>query len=245
MRFLPSLRQRQKEPEIMDQPDLEKDRHIQALQGLQRINRWSASAGILWPSLRQLARQSSAPLRILDVATGGGDIPIRLWDKARRAGVRLELSACDISETALEHARQSAAKVEAKVEFFQCNILEQPLRQKYDVVISSLFLHHLEEDQAVDFLRRVSEAAEKRVLINDLRRCLRGWLLAQAGSRLLTTSPVVHVDGPLSVRAAFTIPEVKALAQRAGWENIRIRQKWPFRFLLSCAASKRGRESMA
>ena len=47
---MPSLRQRQ--PEIMDQPDLRPARHVGALHGLARVNFWSGSAGILWPPLR-------------------------------------------------------------------------------------------------------------------------------------------------------------------------------------------------
>src|SRR5918912_1375115 len=77
-------------PEVMDQPGLDPRRHAHALRGLARINFWSGSAGILWPDLAALARETAPrPLRVLDVATGGGDVPIRLWRRARRAGLDL------------------------------------------------------------------------------------------------------------------------------------------------------------
>src|SRR5437762_14296715 len=83
-----SLRQRRLEPELMDQPDLAVGQHRQALRGLARINAWSGSARILWPELAALARRlHPAPLRILDVASGEGELPIRLWKRARRAGL--------------------------------------------------------------------------------------------------------------------------------------------------------------
>ena len=47
------LSQRQRRPEIMDQPDLEPRRHADALHGLARINFFSSSAGTLWPPLRE------------------------------------------------------------------------------------------------------------------------------------------------------------------------------------------------
>ncbi len=82
-----SLTQRHLQPEVMDRPDLEQHRHWRALKGLERINWVSGSAGILWPSIRQLAEESSGDaLRILDVACGAGDLSIGLFHRAARAG---------------------------------------------------------------------------------------------------------------------------------------------------------------
>jgi hypothetical protein len=52
------------------------------------------------------------------------------------------------------------------------------------------------------------------------------------GTRVLSRSDVVHTDGPLSVRAAFTRDEVLALASAAGWNGCTIQPTWPCRFLL-------------
>ncbi len=80
--------QRRCVPEVMDQPDLDPRLHAQALQGLARLNFWSGSARILWPPLSALARRlRPRPLRVLDLATGGGDVPVRLWRRASRAGL--------------------------------------------------------------------------------------------------------------------------------------------------------------
>ena len=57
------------------------------------------------------------------------------------------------------------------------------------------------------------------VLINDLRRAPLGYGLAWLGCRLLSMSQVVHVDGPLSVEAAFTLAEVRSLAAAAGMKD--------------------------
>ena len=52
----------------------------------------------------------------------------------------------------------------------------------------------------------MADAAGRIVLVNDLVRSLPGFLLlAYPAPRLLTTSAVVHYDGPQSVRAAFTL----------------------------------------
>jgi 2-polyprenyl-3-methyl-5-hydroxy-6-metoxy-1,4-benzoquinol methylase len=227
------VRRRRREPEIMDQPDLDPRRHVQALRGLERINALSGSARLLWPAIRGLARSSAAPLRLLDVATGGGDVPLRLWRRARKAGEALTVDGCDRSACAVGHARASAERLGADVRFFEWDALSGALPAGYDVVVSSLFLHHLDEEQAVDLLRRMAAAAGQLVLINDLERSVGGLMLAYVGTRLLSASPVVHVDGPLSVAAAFTRREVLALAARAGLRGVTVERRWPFRFLLT------------
>src|SRR5437868_801214 len=110
----------------MDQADLAAAEHCQALTGLARINWWSGSAGNFWPLIRAAALATDRPLRVLDVATGAGDVPIRLWHKARRAGLAVDIAGCDRSATALEFARQRAAQERAKVRFFAWDILQGP-----------------------------------------------------------------------------------------------------------------------
>lgn len=228
------LSRRRQRPEIMDQPDLQPARHVHALRGLARINFLSDSAGILWPAIAALARAvAPRPPRVLDVATGGGDVPIRLWRRARRAGLELHLEGCDISPVALEHARTAAARANAPLPFFEHDALSGPPPEKYDAVMCSLFLHHLDDEQAVAFLRRMAEAADRLVLVNDLERSATGLVLAHVVGRLLTTSDVVHVDGPRSVEGAFTRAEARSLAERAGLHGARVSWRWPFRWLLS------------
>jgi SAM-dependent methyltransferase len=217
----------------MDQPDLDRRRHVLALGGLERINAWSRSDRILWGPLRDLALQTGGrPLRVLDVATGGGDLPIRLWRRARRAGLDMHLDCCDMSAGAVAYAAGRAAECGAEVRFFVRDALSGSLPGGYDALACSLFLHHLSEDQAVDLLRRMAEAAGRLVLVNDLVRGRAGWLLAYAGTRLLSASEVVRTDGVRSVEAAYTIAEAHKLAARAGLAGARVEKRWPCRFLL-------------
>jgi SAM-dependent methyltransferase len=228
------LRQRRREPEVMDQPDLDPGRHARALAGLARINFFSRSSGILFGPLRQLQQRLGAPhLRVLDVASGGGDVAVRLWRRAARAGLDWRIAGCDISPVAVALARAAALRARAPVHFFEHDVLTAPLRQGFDAVVSSLFLHHLDEPSAAGLLGAMARAGGSLVLVNDLDRSLHGLVLAHLAVRLLSSSPVVHVDGPRSVAAAFTPAEALALADRAGLHGARVRRRWPCRWLLS------------
>jgi SAM-dependent methyltransferase len=221
-------------PELMDQPGLDAKEHARALAGLRRINRVSRSAAIYWPELCRFAKhKSNGPLRVLDLACGGGDVPIALALRAGRSRLDLQIEGCDRSVEATEVARAQAALGEATVRFFTLDALEDEIPAGYDVIISSLFLHHLAEHDAVALLQRMARAAARGILINDLLRGPLEYALAWLGCRVLSRSPVVRHDGPVSVRAAFTIPEVRQLASHACLDNIQLTRHWPGRFLLS------------
>jgi SAM-dependent methyltransferase len=226
------LSQRRRQPEVMDQADLDPARHVRALRGLSRINFWSGSARILWPPLAALARRLGRPLHVLDLATGGGDVPLRLARRARREGLPFQIEGCDVSPVAVAHARKSAERAGLEVRFFLHDALHGEMPAGFDAVVSSLFLHHLGEEEAVAFLRRMAQVAGHLVLVNDLVRSLPGLALAHLATRLLTTSGVVHTDGPRSVEGAFTCAEVLTLAERAGLDGVTVARRWPCRYLL-------------
>lgn len=217
----------------MDQPGLDADRHLAALEGLRRINWLSRSGALFWPALTRLARQADEdrPLRVLDLATGGGDVPLRLARRARQLGLPIEFAACDKSARAVTHAADSAEVAGERLSCFVWDIGEG-VPEGYDVLMCSLFLHHLGERQALTFLAQLRVAARRAILINDLLRTPLGFVFAWAGTRVLTGSSVVHVDSLLSVQSAFTIHEIRGMANDAGMASASLTKRWPERFLL-------------
>ena len=227
---------RNQQPELMDDPELDPVAHRQALAGLRRINGWSQAAPALWQAIATEvpAGETPRPLRILDLGSGGGDLAIHLAEMAKQVHRPVKISGCDISPTAIDYATEQAASARyTNVFFHRCNVLHEPWPDsQYDVVMCSLFLHHLTPFDAVSLLRRMNAAAEELVLVDDLRRSRLGYWLAWFGCRLLSRSRIVHVDGPRSVEGAYTAREAGDLAVQAGLVNVRIRHRWPQRFLL-------------
>ena len=230
-----TLGARNRQPELMDQPGLDEGLHAHALRSLSRINRISRTSAMIWRPIRKLAltAKTRRPLRIIDVACGGGDVAIGLAQRAARAGIDMHVDGCDINSVAIEHAHGNALRADVKnVRFFQHDALNTPLPEGYDVVTCSLFLHHLDNGDAERMLRSMGAAAGQMVVASDLLRNRLAYLMAVIACRVLTRSPIVHVDGPLSVAAAFTIDEARALAGRAGLSGATFTRYFPERFLL-------------
>ena len=222
---------------MMDQPDLDTAQHLVALKGLRRVNLVSGVAFMMWRKLKRIAKAYSAdrPMRVLDVACGGGDVAIQLSAWAKAAGLWMEIHGCDISPTAIHYAQTAAlGQKQTEVRFFRLDVLKEPFPDGFDVVICSLFLHHLKDLDAELLLRKMAAGARRAVFVDDLLRSTLGFVFCWIGSRLLSRSQIVHDDGIQSVRAAFTISEAQSLAQSAGLKPARFQRRWPERFFMSC-----------
>ncbi len=223
----------------MDAPDLEPERYLGSLRGLSRVNAVTGSAKILWPEILAAARANSgAPLRVLDLACGGGDVPIALLRRLRAQSLSVVIDGCDVNPIAVQQAKDHANRQGVSASFFQLNVLEDALPDDYDIVMSSLFLHHLSGDEARDFLSNAAAAARRSILIHDLVRSRAGLWLAQIGVRVLFCNDVCVHDGPRSVKGAFTIEEMRRLAVDAGLDACRIEARFPYRFLFQWSSDE-------
>jgi 2-polyprenyl-3-methyl-5-hydroxy-6-metoxy-1,4-benzoquinol methylase len=216
----------------MDDPTLDPILHDQALRGLARLNRVSGVAGLLFRQLRHYAAEHpERPLRVLDIATGSGDLPIRWSQMARRRGMALEVMGLDISDQAIRNAQRQAATAGVDVEFLQWDVVRHKLPQGFDVVTCSLFLHHLDDLRIRFLLQSMVAVAGRAVVICDLERSRLNLAAIWLASHLLSRSPVVHFDATASVRAALTGAELKRLAESALERPVLVRSAPPCRYL--------------
>lgn len=228
-------RQRHCETELMDQPELDPGSHRRALQGLGRVNRWCRTAGRIWAALQSVVQERGLKeLTVLDLASGGGDVAIAVARRGSAGPLPLTVQGWDKSRTATAYASERAARLGLNnVSFLQRDALADPIPQQFDAVVCTLFLHHLSETDAAALLRRMRDAARHAVIVDDLRRTRIGYCLAWVGTRILSRSPIVHFDGPVSVRAAFRLDEIRKLAEGAGMHGASLIPHWPQRFLLN------------
>jgi ubiquinone/menaquinone biosynthesis C-methylase UbiE len=204
------------EPELMDRPqpvtaELESD-----LRNLRQLNRYFGSYRLIEHFLRRWLRPRTK-MRIVDFATGSGDIPRLIVDHARKIGAEVTVDAVDQQASTIEIAR-GLSRDYPEIQFIAGDVLTFS-REPYDMILCSLALHHFAENDAVALLKRCRELSKRYVLVADLRR---GWL-ATAGVRLLTSlffrQEMTQVDARLSAARAFSFAEMRSLAERAGWKN--------------------------
>jgi 2-polyprenyl-3-methyl-5-hydroxy-6-metoxy-1,4-benzoquinol methylase len=159
-----------------------------------------------------------AQMRVVDLATGSGDIPRLLVDHARKIGAQIEVDAVDQQPPTLEIARRLSAGY-PEISYHEANVLEWDDAQGYDIALCSLALHHFSDDDAVKLLRRCRALSKRFVLVSDLRR---GFLL-RWGVYFLTAvifrEPMTRFDARLSAQRAFSFCEVRQLAIQAAWKN--------------------------
>jgi SAM-dependent methyltransferase len=203
--------------EMMDRPQLLSPELERDLQRLRQLNRWFGSYRLVLKFMRRWIKRG-ARLRVVDLATGSGDIPRLLVDFARNIGAHIEVDAVDRQSATLEIARQLSAGY-PEISFHEADILGWDCVQDCDIALCSLVLHHFSDDDAVKILRRCRALSKRFVLVSDLRR---GFLL-RVGVHLLTAAifrePMTRFDARLSSERAFSFSEMRQLAIRAGWKN--------------------------
>lgn len=230
---------RVRQAELMDDPELPAAEHLAALDALATISGLSFTSRQIAGGVRAILGHAPAarPVRIVDVACGGGDLTIALAQRlSRRLAAdglpAITILGIDISKRAIDRARQrSVGSPTGLVDFAVRDVLAEGC-PPCDIAISSLFLHHLDDGPAESVLRSMAAAARLGGVISDLVRSRLGLALAILGTRLLTRSRVAMVDGPLSVRAARTPAEYRRLADSAGLPHAQVRRVWPERVTL-------------
>lgn len=210
---------RKRVAELMDDPALDADLHQEALRGLEKLNVVSSSVDLLWSQLRTIKTSSGNVLRILDLASGAGDIPIGICKRAKQENVPIEIVASDISPTAIEYAARKAASQDLSISFIQMDVLNDPVPSGFDATICSLFTHHLDPPDVVNLMRKMHSSSRRMLIVNDLVRSEISLALVWLGTRLFSRSKIVQYDGPVSVCASYTRAEMLAMAREAGLNN--------------------------
>lgn len=188
------------------------------LRDLGRINRRLGGVRLSASAIEALAAHR-VDLSLLDVGTGGADIPLALIERARRRGRRIRVVGLDVRPEILAAAVHEHPEI-ATSTGLQLHVgdgrqLGYPDRS-FDVAHASLVLHHLDPDDAIRVLREMRRVARLGVVINDLERSRLGLLGAWLIGHLLTGNRLTRRDAPLSVQRAYRATEMASMLRSAG-----------------------------
>lgn len=214
----------------------------EALRDLERLNRLFGGTALILSHLGRLVNiyRLSGTISILDVGTGGADIPRAIVRWAERKGLEVEIVACDWHEQILEMASTFCSGF-PQISLIKEDALKLPYPpEHFDFALSSLILHHLRFEEAVSLLQKLDELSRIGFIVNDLSRSRLAYLGVWVGTRLFSRNRLIRHDGPLSVLRAFTLEELQELAKQAGLPNLKL-YRHPF-FRVAAVREKGRRE---
>jgi len=231
------LSKRSLQAESMDQPSLPTEELQKALRGLHILNNLSRVSTTIWKTIKIWKQKSqNTKLRILDIACGSGEILSSVVKKGLRDFSHIEALGLDINPKIIEYAKEKNI-FNKKLLFKQGNAL-LPIDKGFNVIFSTLFLHHLREEEIITLFQNMNNACKGIVIIHDLKRSYVGFYVALIASRLFSSSPIVRADALLSIRAAFKKEEILQLLSKAKINNATIIDTWPCRMLITWEPSQ-------
>ncbi|MDZ7637096.1 MAG: methyltransferase domain-containing protein [Bryobacterales bacterium] len=196
------------------------------LRDLARINRLLGGFASLKAGILALSG-GAKDLRILDVAAGAGHAA--RWLERSLPGASVITT--DLRPDLL------AFGVGARV---AADALALPFRdQSVDVVVSTLFLHHLEEAALAAAIAEMHRVSRRGVVAIDLARHPIAYRFLHWSSPLFRWHWITRVDGARSVQAAFTRKELATLLASAGFPEATVRMEHPW-FRLSVRIPRGG-----
>ena len=225
-------------PELMDAESVAFEDYRDCLRDLESVNRWTLAAR---PTLGFLARLADtgriAPGRtvsVLDVGCGSGDMLRRIDGWAARRGLSLDLIGLDRDPRAARAAGE-ATSAGRPIRWLTGDCFAMPLPGKVDLIISSLFAHHLDDAELVRFLAWMEATAELGWFVNDLHRHPVSYYGFVSWSRLARWHRFVRHDGPVSIRRAFVAADWRGYLAAAGIQADAVEIAWrlPFRLCLA------------
>lgn len=188
--------------ELLDTDSGMPDEISASLADLKHINSWFGGISTTQALVRRVAQQSgSRRFTLLEVASGSGYVPRLVRERASKTGIELDVTLLDRWSSHLDHNARSVAG----------DALALPFRdQSFDLVSSTLFIHHLPPDQVVRSVEEALRVCRKAVLINDLQRSRLHLWMVYAGLPLFRSRLTWH-DAPASVIQAYTRAEIQEM----------------------------------
>lgn len=202
--------------ELLDSDSGTPQEVAESLDDLRWFNRYFGGSHTTSALLRQVAVKTGLKsFEYLDVAAASADGAMRARSELMENGVRMNVTLLDRSPRHFP-----AATDRPRVAAVAGDALQLPFADRsFDVVGSSLFLHHLEQAEVGPYFRESLRVSRVAVIVNDLVRSRFHWLTALAG-RPLYRSRLTRHDAPASVRRAYVREELEPILHNLGASRI-------------------------
>ena len=230
---MPDFSRRASTPELMDGDDIDFETFRGCLADLAKVNRLTLAYRPTLAFLERLHREglwpTDRPLAVLDVGSGYGDMlrVVARWARRRNLDVRLTgLDRNPWSERAAERVLGSEGIAWITEDLFDH-------QGGADVVLSSLFTHHLDDASLIRFVEWQETNARIGWFVNDLLRHPFSYYGFGLLAQLMRWHPFVRHDGPVSIARAFREKDWRYVLSMAGARRAEIEPWFPFRLCVS------------
>ena len=230
MSILVNTKYRSDEEEIMDDLDYNGPILHDALDKLARINQWLGGNIVTINGLKKALKNhpKSKTITIIDLGCGGGDILREISSFGKKHQYNFNLIGIDANPHTINYANKLSQNYD-NIYFKAIDIFSDDFNAlEYDLVLTTLFLHHFKEEQLVDFLKPVLQKAKLGVVVNDLHRHKLAYYLFKLLCTTIKNKTIVD-DGLTSVLRGFKREELKAISKQVN-AAYKIQWKWAFRF---------------
>jgi 2-polyprenyl-3-methyl-5-hydroxy-6-metoxy-1,4-benzoquinol methylase len=221
---------RSKEIEIMDDLDMSGELLINSLDKLAIINKWLGGNKITIDGINTILKDQpkAKPISLDDLGCGNGDILRRVAHFGRKNGYKFELLGIDANQTTIDYAIELSASF-PEITYRKEDVLSKEFEShRYDIAMCTLFLHHFEDQVALDFIQTLLKNAKIGVVVNDLHR---HWL-AYFLFKLLTSvidNHMIRRDGLTSILKAFKRKDLDRFSEKINFKST-ITWRWAFRY---------------
>ena len=225
---------RSNEPERIDTGDYTQEEYETFLREIAFINRHFGDKRALQKALlNELKSSDLREFSVLDVGCGSGELLRIVADFAARAGRDVSLTGLDLNPIS-STTTHDLSKNYSEINTVQGDALQLPFADSsFDYSISSLFFHHLTDDQIVAVLHEMSRVSRRGIVVIDLHRDPVAYVGYKILCAVFRISPLVRHDGSLSIRKGFKRTELAEIAERAGLEHVTEAQISPGRLVLN------------
>lgn len=228
-----TLKYRSKEEEYMDNPDLSQSDLEVALKDISRVNALLGGNRITIQAIHKqlLNCDEKKEFTILDVGCGDGTMLRKIADFYKRKEIKVKLIGIDINEKSIQKAKELSVSYPL-IDYRVVNVYHLQVDTfSCDLIISTLTLHHFDDKEITNVLRKCLELAKIGVIINDLHRSYMAYYLFKLFSLFFIKGYVAKSDGLVSIQRGFRKKELQRYAEEIPSKRYAISWKWAFRYL--------------
>jgi SAM-dependent methyltransferase len=238
MRQVIDLSRRSTLTELMDAEGMDFATFRAYLVDLAKVNRLTLAYRPTMRFFADLTASGRLPrnrtVTVVDVGSGYGDMLRKIDCWAVQRGLNLNLAGVDLNPWSAR-AAADATPADRPIRYVTADVFDFRPPGRIDIVISSLFTHHLDDASLIRFLGWMEDHAEIAWFVNDLHRHPIPYRVFRVVSRLLRCHRFVQHDGPISIARAFGARDWGLALAAAGLAPGAARVQWrfPFRFCVS------------